>query len=233
MPQIVEDISYQVLRSRGRRTADIVVERDGQDLVRLPQQMPSETAGQLIEQKRYWIYQSLAEWKDLNSTRVLREFRSGEGFLYLGSSYRLSLVQDQEEPLVLKNGRFSLRRSFVEKGELEAKRAFQSFYSSRGLERFERRTRHFAPLVGVKVRSVVVKDLGYRWASCSPDGSIRFHWRAMMAPPKIIDYVVLHELCHLHHRDHNDAFWNEVDKVMPDYQERKTWLRNNGAALDV
>jgi len=55
----------------------------------------------------------------------------------------------------------------------------------------------------------------------------------MMAPLKIIDYIVVHELCHIHHRDHTQEFWNEIDKVMPDYQERKAWLRENGASLDV
>jgi len=55
----------------------------------------------------------------------------------------------------------------------------------------------------------------------------------MMAPPKIIDYIVVHELCHLHYRDHNAAFWNEVDKLMPDYAERKAWLRDHGASLDI
>jgi predicted metal-dependent hydrolase len=55
----------------------------------------------------------------------------------------------------------------------------------------------------------------------------------MMAPPKVIDYIVVHELCHIHHRRHNDAFWNEVDKVMPDYNERKSWLRKYGAGIDL
>jgi predicted metal-dependent hydrolase len=55
----------------------------------------------------------------------------------------------------------------------------------------------------------------------------------MMAPPTIIDYIVVHELCHFHHLDHTDAFWNEVDKVLPNYQERKEWLRKNGAGFDV
>lgn len=55
----------------------------------------------------------------------------------------------------------------------------------------------------------------------------------MMAPLKIIDYIVAHELCHIYHRDHTQEFWNEIDKVMPDYQERKAWLRENGASLDV
>jgi predicted metal-dependent hydrolase len=55
----------------------------------------------------------------------------------------------------------------------------------------------------------------------------------MMAPPTIIDYIVVHELCHFHHLDHTAAFWNEVDKVIPQYSERKEWLRKNGASMDV
>lgn len=227
------DIDYSVVRSGNRRTADIVVERDGQIMVRLPERLPDHAVDQIIEQKRYWIYKSLAEWRDLNSARVLREFRSGEGFLYLGSSYRLSLVPDQDVSLVLRDGRFRLRRTLVEKGLAPAKQAFQDFYTAKGNERLERRAAFFASKVGVQIRKVEVKDLGFRWGSCSTNGSIRFHWKTMMAPPKIIDYIVVHELCHLHRRDHDDAFWNEVDKVMPDYAERKTWLRENGAALDL
>jgi predicted metal-dependent hydrolase len=78
-----------------------------------------------------------------------------------------------------------------------------------------------------------VRELGHRWASCSPSGDLAFHWKCMMAPPTIIDYIVVHELCHLHHRDHTDAFWNEVDKVAPNYRERKEWLRKNGAGLEI
>jgi len=85
----------------------------------------------------------------------------------------------------------------------------------------------------VQVKRVEVKELGFRWGSCSFDGSVRFHWKTMMAPPKIIDYIVVHELCHLHRREHDAAFWNEVDKVMPDFAERKAWLRENGAGLDL
>jgi hypothetical protein len=72
-----------------------------------------------------------------------------------------------------------------------------------------------------------------RWALCSPGGKFAFHWKRMMAPQTIIDYVVVHELCHFDQRDHMDPFWNDVDKVMPDFRERKEWLRKNGAGLDV
>jgi hypothetical protein len=62
---------------------------------------------------------------------------------------------------------------------------------------------------------------------------LSFHWKCMMATPKVIDYLVVHELCHMHVRDHSEAFWNEVDKILPDYSERKNWLRRQGAALDI
>ena len=229
----IKDIAYEVLRSQ-RTTADIVIERDGRVLVRAPKSIPDERIEDLIEAKRYWIYKNLAEWRDLNATRVLREYRNGEGFLYLGRSYRLLLVADQDEPLLLKNGRFCLRRDLVDRGEIEAaKAAFRDYYIARGNERIRQRVDYYAPKIGVAPRDVAVRELGNRWASCSPNGNLAFHWKCMMAPQTIIDYIVVHELCHFHHLEHTDAFWNEVDKVMPAYGERKEWLRVHGAGLDV
>lgn len=227
------DITYEIVRSR-RATADIVIERDGRVMVRAPESIPDERIEDLVEAKRYWIYKNLAEWRDLNATRVLREYRNGEGFLYLGRSYRLLLVADQAEPLLLKNGRFCLLRDLVDEGAIEAaKTAFRDYYIARGTERINQRVNYYAPKVGVTPCDIDVRELGNRWASCSPSGNLAFHWKCMMAPQMIIDYIVVHELCHFHHLDHTDAFWNEVDKVIPNYAERKEWLRVNGAGLDV
>jgi predicted metal-dependent hydrolase len=122
----------------------------------------------------------------------------------------------------------------VDRGEIAAaKAAFRDYYIARGLERITERVKYYAPKVGVRPHNIDVRDLGHRWASCSPKGNVAFHWRCMMAPATIIDYIVLHELCHFLHLDHTDAFWNEVDKVMPAYIERKNWLKKNGAGLDV
>ena len=228
-----DDIRYQVIRSR-RATADIVIERDGSIVVRAPETIPDERIEDMVEAKRLWIYKNLAEWRDLNATRVLREYKNGEGFLYLGRSYRLLLVAEQNEALLLKNGRFSLRRDLVDAGSIAAAQsAFRDYYIARGQERISRRVNYYAPKVGVTPRALSVRELGNRWASCSPTGGLSFHWKCMMAPQTIIDYIVVHELCHFHHLDHTDAFWNEVDKVIPNYGERKEWLRKNGAGLDV
>ncbi|OIQ92635.1 hypothetical protein GALL_254580 [mine drainage metagenome] len=227
------DIAYEVIRSQ-RATADIVIERDGRILVRAPESIPDERIEDMVEAKRYWIYKNLAEWRDLNATRVLREYRNGEGFLYLGRSYRLLLVADQGEPLLLKNGRFCLRRELVDEGAIEAaKVAFRDYFIERGLDRISQRVAYYSPKIGVTPRDLHVRELGNRWASCSPNGNLAFHWKCMMAPQTVIDYIVVHELCHFHHLDHTDAFWNEVDKVMPTYRERKEWLKVNGAGLDI
>ncbi len=78
-----------------------------------------------------------------------------------------------------------------------------------------------------------VIDLKNRWASCTPEGKLNFHWKCMMSPATILDYIVVHELAHLIHPNHSAAFWNEVDKVLPDYGERKEWLRVHGAGMDL
>lgn len=226
-------IAYEVVRSE-RSTADIIIERDGSVVVRAPDWAEDEAIEGIVASRAYWIFQNLAEWRELNAARVVRELKNGEGFLYLGRSYRLLLVDDGDAPVALKNGRLCVQRHLVEQANATAARAaIERFFTLRGEERLRRRVAYFAPKTGVTPGDVAVRELGNRWASCSPSGDLAFHWKVMMAPATVVDYVVVHELCHLRHRDHSEAFWNEVDKVMPDYGERKEWLRKNGAGLDL
>lgn len=230
----VKDIPYRLLPGTERRTTDIVIERDGVITVRPPRHMAPEQVDETVLNKRLWIYRNLAEWRDLNTSSVVREWVNGETFLYLGSNYQLQLVAEQDEPLKLKDGRFQLLRSLLARGgAMAARAAFENFYTTKGLERLQRRVAHFVPRVGVAPGAVQVKNLGFRWAACQPSGDLHFHWKCLMAPLTVIDYIVVHELCHLHQRDHSDAFWNEVDKVLPDYRDRKDWLRARGATLDL
>ena len=230
----VQDIEYDLLDGSERATTDIVIERNGKITVRAPKGFTPEQVDAVVQSKRMWIYRNLAEWKDLNASAVVREWVNGETFLYLGRSYRLSLVSDQSEALLLKDGRFRLQRRLIETGGAAAARsAFETYYIDKGQQRLAERVAYYAKKVGVQPGEIHVKDMGYRWASCGKSGSLNFHWKCMMAPPRIVDYIVVHELCHFHRRNHDDAYWNEVDKVMPDYLERKSWLRAHGASLNL
>jgi len=228
MTQRYKDIEYDLSRSE-RRTASIYIERDGRISVLAPVQWSDDQVEHVLENKRPWIYRGLAEWEDLNATRVEREFVSGEGFLYLGSSYRLTLVERQAQPLTLKDGWFRLRADMVSQADL----AFKEFYRQKGAERIPARVSYFQRKLGVEAKGIRVMELQNRWASCSADGTINFHWKCMMAPLRIMDYIVAHELVHLIHKHHADAFWNTLDKVLPEYRERKEWLRVNGAGMDL
>ncbi len=225
-----KDIKYTLVRSR-RKTASIYIERDGKVSVLVPEKLTTRQVEDLLESKRKWIYQSLAEWQDLNANRIQRDYVNGEGFLYLGRTYRLKLVSDLAEPLMLKDGYFCLRAT---KGSVpDADAVFKEFYRSKGSVKIPARVAYFQSKMGVKPRSVKLMDLKNRWASCTASGNLNFHWKCMMAPLTIIDYIVVHELAHLIHPNHTAAFWNEVDKVLPDFQERKRWLRDNGAGMDL
>ena len=138
----VYDIAYRLLPGTTRRTTDIVIERDGYITVRPPKSMTAEQVDQTVLSRRLWIYRNLAEWRDLNATRITREWVNGESFLYLGSSYRLLLVAAQDEPLKLKDGRFCLLRGVVESGgKAAAQAAFKTFYEQRGASRLAQRMR--------------------------------------------------------------------------------------------
>lgn len=233
MKMCAQDIEFTLIRSE-RKTADIVIERTGEVIVRAPIGIDDARVRDAVADRALWVHRSLAEWEDLNSSRRNRPLVQGQGFTYLGRSYRLKFVSDSGVPLRLKNGRWELSESFVaNEGEAAVRKAFRDFYITKGLQIFTERVTHFAPQVGVEAGPVVVKELGYHWASCGAGGALNFHWKTLMAPQTVIDYIVVHELCHMRHRDHSDAFWNEVDKVMPQYRSRKEWLRVNGAALDI
>ena len=230
MMRTYKDIEYSLVRSR-RKTASIYIERDGQVSILVPDKLTDRQVEALVESKRKWIYKSLAEWQDLNARKVHRDYVNGEGFLYLGRSYRLKLVSDLAEPLMLKDGYFCLRTN---NGSLpDADAAFKAFYRAKGAVRIPPRVAYYQAKMDVEPKAVRVIELKHRWASCSPGGNLNFHWKCMMAPLTILDYIVVHELAHLIFPNHTKAFWNEVDKVMPDFQERKEWLRLNGAGMDL
>ena len=228
MKRTYKDITYTLKQSR-RKTLSIYIEADSSISVLAPESKTIGDIEKVIENKRYWVYKELAEKEMLNADRVKRDFVNGQGFLYLGKSYRLSIVDTQDMPLKLMNGYFCLWQNAVETAE----KSFIDFYRQKGLKKFAARVRYYQEMLGVRPAGVRVLDLKTRWASCSEDKTLNFHWKTMMAPMKIIDYVVVHELVHLIYPNHTDAFWNEVDKILPDYAERKEWLKENGVSLDI
>ena len=103
--------------------------------------------------------------------------------------------------------------------------------AKRAKEVLPRRAARFAPMVGVDYGRITIRCQRTRWGSCSSLGNLNFNCLLMLAPPEVADYVVVHELCHRKEMNHSAAFWAEVEKILPDYQNRRAWLREHGSAL--
>ena len=97
------------------------------------------------------------------------------------------------------------------------------------LEYIPKRVEYFANQMGVNYGRITIRNQKTRWGSCSGKGNLNFNCFLMFAPPEVIDYVVVHELCHLKEMNHSKAFWNEVEKVLPDYRTQEKWLKKEGS----
>ena len=100
-------------------------------------------------------------------------------------------------------------------------------------EKFSERCAYFSQKTGGTYKRITIRDQKTRWGSCSTSGTLSFNYRLMYAPRHVLDYVVVHELCHLTYMDHSDNFWRKVSSVMPDYNECKLWLREHGSELNI
>lgn len=109
------------------------------------------------------------------------------------------------------------------------KKAILKWYLSEADQIIRQRTKRYFPILDVMPRKIEIKDQEKRWGSCSSKSVLRFNWRIIMAPISIIDYVVVHELCHLKVKNHSPAFWRLVSLAVPDYRKRRDWLRKNSA----
>lgn len=224
----VNGLTITVKRSK-RKTVSIFVERDGSVSARVPASMEEEELAEIVRNKEYLIHKHLAEWEQLNHGRIEREYVSGQSFLYLGRNYRLRLVDESLEGLLLRNGRFLLPRTL----QSQAKEQFVAFYKAKLKEKLPPIVAHHQARLGVAPHEVKVLELHHRWASCTATGNLNFHWKCAMAPIDVLHYIVAHELTHLIHPNHTSSFWNELDKIMPDYQRRHEWLKANGAGMDL
>ncbi len=220
----VGDLRFEVRRSARRRSVQITVDRGGELLLSAPEDCSTRVMEKFVRERRLWIYTKLAEKDALGPVAPRKEFVSGEGFPYLGRSYRLLLVDEQDQAVKLERGRFKMLRSAADRG----KDCMVRWYSEHGQPWLRKRAESLRHRVGIEPAAVTVQDLGYRWGSCGKGGRMFFHWRTVLLPPPIIDYIVVHELVHIIEPHHTHAFWSRVERVMPDFAGRKQWLAERG-----
>ena len=216
-------ICYEVRRSeRRRKTVQISMDGGGVQ-VAAPMTTTADELRAIVRGRAPWIL-SHASGKMLEAAP--KRFASGETLPYLGRNARMIVdTGDVRSPEVsFDHWRFRMIVPEGLKGEerqQRIRRAIVGWYRVRAAERLPRVAARWGPRVGqAGMPLILVRDQSQRWGSCSPDGTLRFNWRTMMLPPALTEYVVVHELVHLVHRNHSSDFWDMVSKAMPDAQQR-------------
>ncbi|WP_411735642.1 M48 family metallopeptidase [Paenibacillus sp. M2] len=229
-------IEYKLTHKPNKKDISIIVDLlEGVQVV-APVSVSQQRLDEIMYQKAPWILKKQYAFREIEIESTPLEFLSGEKIRYLGKGYRLKVIkQNTGQPsLSFKNGRFiaSLPSCYNQQQQTEElKQLCINWYKLQGTSKLRERIKHYSKLTELMPTSVTLKDQEKRWGSCTKNGNLLINWRIMMAPLRIVDYVVLHEMVHLKVPDHTEAFWSYLRSVMPDYEERKEWLRINGPTL--
>ncbi len=148
--------------------------------------------------------------------------------MYLGDPYPLKIEETQSRPLIFNSG-FHLSRAATPR----AQAVFERWYRKQALRVMSERVAVYAAVNGFAFSKIKITSARKQWGSCGPRGDLRFAWRLVMAPLPIIDYVAVHELVHLHHRNHSKRFWSKVRSILPDFRQREEWMDQHGYLLHL
>ena len=231
------EIAYAIRRSARRRTVSVMVDPDDGVVLTAPEAVPVDRLDQVVRDKAPWILERLRRGEELDLAPAPRQFVSGETFLYLGRQYRLRVrAAARPGPARLDAGwlQVETERGLDPEDRAAAVRAaLVEWYRARAAQRLPEHVEALAEELGQGgVGEVIIADQRRRWASCDASGNLRFNWRIIQAPLRLIDYVVAHELVHLEHPNHTERFWRALEAAQSDYEARRAALRRLGPGLD-
>ncbi len=221
----------EVIRTNRSKSADVRVE-DGAVSIVVPKGLDSDRITQILDGKRQWIKNKIYLHRDAMPVSS-KDFVSGESFTYLGRNYRLKVNRGHFNPVKLVQGRLLVSVPNGTEQPHMIRNALVRWYKHHAQLKLQEKSQRYAAIIGVEPADVGTKSFKSRWGSCSARGKIDFNWKIIMAPNRMVDYVVVHELCHLIHHDHSAQFWKEVERVLPDYRVCKEWLKANASKLEI
>ncbi len=224
-------IFFDIKRTSRKKTVGIHVDRQGVVVVFSPSLLKIDNIKEIVRKRARWIIDKQKLVKNNSLLGSIKEFISGEAFSYLGRQYRLKVVKsdtEKEEKCKLIRGRFVVkinRHLNEEQAKKNVKKALSSWYFERAKDKIPERVDLYVRQLGKGPEKIEIKNHKRRWGSCSQNGVVRFNWKVVVAPVAVLDYVVVHELCHIIYPNHSDKFWEKVGTIIPDYLKRRNCLR--------
>jgi predicted metal-dependent hydrolase len=227
--------SYELSKSR-RKSLAILIKPDGAIHVKAPHFVSQREIEGFILQKGNWVTKTIDRISQQEAASG-RNFDSGETLPFLGKNYRLTVhhADDQKRSNVcIKEGSAEIILNVNPNVAPKAKKAIlEAWYRFQAREIIHEKADYFARLLGVSYSDIRIKDQKSLWGSCSAKGNLNFNWHIVMAPENVLDYLIIHELCHLRFMDHSVDFWQLVESMHPTYKTARKWLKDKGGALKM
>ncbi|MDR2709704.1 MAG: M48 family metallopeptidase [Elusimicrobiota bacterium] len=219
----MSDIPYKLVRSR-RKTLALTIDSSAQLVVRSPMRLSEDIIREFIRKKAHWIAAKQRQINDFASKQSPLVLADGENIMYCGNSYAVSRGGVSE--VVVED-------RFIKIPESMTIKDFANWLRKQCKIIVCQRLNYYANFMGEKYVSVRFSGARSRWGSCGARNTLNFAWRLVMCPQFVIDYVIVHELSHIAHKDHSARFWGRVSTVMPDYKQAQDWLRLNRRLMDI
>lgn len=219
---------------RKRKSMEIRVEPQGIITVIAPNGTKQNVILGMVSKKANWILEKLNMFNKIEYKNIEKNYVDNESFLFLGEEYLLAIVEDKlikRDEIKIYDGKLWIRTSNVEKEFLKA--SLEGWYRKQAAEKIKNRIDYYQKFFSKKPLKIVVKEQKKRWGSCTSKGTLLFNWRDIMAREDVLDYIIVHEMCHLIHMDHSKNFYNMVASIMPDYKLKQEWLKDNGFKMKI
>jgi len=220
-------VPYILKKSRKRKkTISLQINGKAEIVVSAPFFTRLDEINRFVEEKQNWIQKTIQKQNTLWFRRKEKEFVSGEYFYYLGLPYPLEVFFQQNLPegLVFWSNRFYLNSPNDPAGR---KIYFIDWYKTKAGEYLEKQVKILAGRLNLLPKSIKITSARTRWGSCSQESNLAFSFRLIMAPPIVIDYVIIHELMHIKEKNHSSGFWKLLEAAMPEYKLHRRWLKEN------
>jgi predicted metal-dependent hydrolase len=225
-------IEFSVVKSRRMKTSEIIVEPN-KVTIRTPFNKPVSEIRKLIQKKASWIRKKQLDYKRRVPQIIRPTFLDGSTLPYLGSNYRLKVINNSRigEKIELANRHFSVSLNDPDHSKKKIKLLYERWLETAAEDFVLKKIELYSRQLGVTTKDIKFRNLRGRWGSATKHGVVTLNTNLFKAPPDIIDYMILHELCHLKIKEHSHKFWDLVHKFIPNYQDKIDWLKINGSSL--
>jgi predicted metal-dependent hydrolase len=227
-------IPYDIIKTGRVKTSEIIVDADATITVRTPLEKNKHEIQRIVLDKAGWILQKQKEFRESIPEIIKPTFKEDSTLPYLGKNYPLVIIKNRksENELQFINGEFVA----TIKSSKNSKRLIKNLYESWLLENaqiiLKEKVEKCCQKMGIAIERINIKNLKKRWGSLAKDKkTINLNVNLLKAPDDVIDYIILHELCHVKINDHSHHYWDLVRKYMPNYQEKIDWLNANTSIL--